>query len=59
MNVGLYDESNVGIDVNAKSGLVFDTSLWGNHNSGHEGVAYGTGPSDSDKQDLLEYLKTL
>jgi hypothetical protein len=59
MNVGLYDESNVGIDVNAKSRPVFDTSLWGNRNSGHEGVRYGTELSDSDKQDLLEYLKTL
>ena len=59
MNVGLYDESNVGIDVNGKTGPMLDTSLWGNRNSGHEGVAYGTELSDSDKQDLLEYLKSL
>jgi hypothetical protein len=59
MNVGLYDESNVGIDVSAYAGPVFDTGLWGNRNSGHEGVAYGTELSDSDKQDLLEFLKSL
>ena len=57
--LGFTTRNNVGIDVNAKSGQVFDTSLWGNHNSGHEGIAFGTGLSDSDKQDLLEYLKTL
>jgi hypothetical protein len=35
---------------------LFDTSTQGNSNSGH---AYGTDLSAGEKQDLIEYLKTL
>jgi hypothetical protein len=59
MNMGTYDEQKVGIAASPPSGPTFDTRLWGNHNSGHDGVAYGTELSDADKQDLLEYLKSL
>ncbi len=34
----------------------FDTTIKGNWNAGHE---YGTGLSDPEKMDLLEYLKTI
>jgi hypothetical protein len=36
--------------------IEFDTSLPGNHNSGH---VYGAEMSDADRAALLEYLKTL
>jgi hypothetical protein len=35
---------------------VFDTAGSGNSNSGHD---YATNLSDNEKQDLMEYLKTL
>ncbi len=35
--------------------FVFDTTLTGNHNTGHE---YGTDLSEADRDALLEYLKT-
>ena len=35
---------------------VFDTTSPGNSNAGHE---YGTNLSPNEKQDLIEYLKTL
>jgi hypothetical protein len=35
---------------------LFDTTEKGNGNNGH---AYGTQLSDQDKENLLEYLKTL
>jgi len=35
---------------------LFDTAGSGNSNSGHE---YGTKLSDTEKHDLIEYLKTL
>jgi hypothetical protein len=35
---------------------VFDTTMSGNSNSGHD---YGTKLSDDEKRDLIEYLKTL
>lgn len=38
------------------SGFLLDTSLPGNSNAGHE---YGTGLTDAEKWDLIEYLKTL
>jgi len=38
--------------------FAFDTTRPGNGNAGHEGAAYGTSLSDSDKWALLEYLKT-
>jgi hypothetical protein len=38
--------------------FAFDTSLPGNGNSGHEGPAYGTELSPTEKDALIEYLKT-
>jgi hypothetical protein len=50
----LYDEKNLGyIDAGT---YVFDTASPGNSNAGHD---YGTDLSDSEKTELLEYLKTL
>ncbi|BFM05206.1 hypothetical protein [Halioxenophilus aromaticivorans] len=38
--------------------FLFDSAIPGNGNWGHEGKAYGTELSDSEKYALLEYLKT-
>ncbi len=37
----------------------YDTTMTGNHNTGHEGRYYGTDLSDTDKHALIEYLKIL
>jgi mono/diheme cytochrome c family protein len=42
-----------------KESNCFDTTLSGNHNSGHEGPAYGTDLSLEDKKNVIEYLKVL
>ncbi|MCG8463205.1 MAG: hypothetical protein MI919_43550, partial [Holophagales bacterium] len=39
-----------------KVGFLLDTTVPGNGNGGHR---YGTELTDEEKQDLLEYLKTL
>jgi hypothetical protein len=39
-----------------RGGMLFDTAKQGNGNQGHE---YGTELSDSDKDDLIEFMKTL
>ena len=56
----LYDRSKVGFISDGedaqKYGYLFDTEIVGNSNQGHE---YGTELKDSDKQALIEYLKTL
>ncbi|MDA1190129.1 MAG: di-heme-cytochrome C peroxidase [Candidatus Poribacteria bacterium] len=52
-----FDPKNVGFDTSREKGLwQFDTSLEGNRNTGHE---YGTSLSDSQRWDLVEFLKTL
>lgn len=52
-----YDPSKVGYSTRATERTFrFDTSIAGNHNTGH---TYGTDLSDADKDALLEYLKTL
>lgn len=56
-----YDPSKLGFvvapDPNRPStSFTFDTEREGNSNAGHE---FGTRLSDSDKRDLIEYLKTL
>lgn len=52
-----FDPLEVGYETDAKyGGHLFDTSLPGNRNSGHE---YGTQLSDAERRDLIEYLKTL
>jgi mono/diheme cytochrome c family protein len=53
-----FDPLNVGFESGAdEDGFVFDTSLTGNSNAGHE---YGTKKlSDTERWELVEYLKTL
>ena len=51
----LYDYQNVGF-LPDQGGVLFDTTQRGNGNQGH---TYGVDLSASQKQDLLEYLKTL
>jgi hypothetical protein len=55
-----YDDHDVGYRHGPDDGkYVLDTSLWGNHNTGHEGRTYGTGLDPEQKLDLIEYLKSL
>ena len=50
-----YDPLKLGyVAAPAAGDFLFDTTLPGNHNSGHE---YGTGVSESERMALLEYLK--
>ena len=52
-----FDPATVGVAVDASAhASLFDTSLPGNSNAGH---TYGTALAESDKNDLLEYLKSL
>jgi mono/diheme cytochrome c family protein len=58
-----YDPVNMGFVWNAPASdgriyFRYDTSLVANHNSGHEGEAYGTTLPPNDKDALVEYLKT-
>jgi hypothetical protein len=52
------DPDRVGFvtDSSEPNAYLFDTSLEGNHNTGHE---YGTKLDDAERRDLLEYLKSL
>ncbi len=43
---------------NGRDFFLYDTSVPGNSNRGHEGERYGTALSDSQKWALIEYLKT-
>jgi hypothetical protein len=52
-----FDPKRVGLVYDqAQGNFVFDASLAGNSNSGHD---YGSDLSDDDKWALIEYLKTL
>ncbi|MFY0524958.1 di-heme-cytochrome C peroxidase [Archangium gephyra] len=53
-----YDPEKVGYvtEVSGTPRFTFDVSMPGNGNGGHE---YGTGLSDEEKRDLIEYLKSL
>ena len=52
-----FDPVNVGYRTEAEpDSRLYDTSLPGNHNSGHN---YGANLTDAQRRDLLEYLKTL
>jgi hypothetical protein len=52
-----FDPRNVGYECGPGEGLFnFDTTIPGNSNSGH---TYGTGITDDERWDLIEYLKTL
>jgi hypothetical protein len=60
----LYDPKNVGFvstepkDKGGKAHFLFDTTIPGNGNKGHDGRAYGTELPAEEKEALLEYLKT-
>lgn len=59
-----FDATNIGFVWNvpsegADSYTLIDTARSGNHNTGHEGPAYGTELSNEEKDALIEYLKTL
>lgn len=51
-----FDPIAVGLDKGDYGGIVFDTKLPGNANTGH---AYGSTLVDADRRDLIEYLKRL
>jgi hypothetical protein len=58
----LFDVKKVGYRCDSDAGanlFPYDTSVLGNSNSGHEGATYGTELSPSDKDALVEYMKTL
>jgi hypothetical protein len=48
-----------GYGAPAEDLFLYDTSVPGNSNSGHEGKDYGTELSPADKDALVEYMKTL
>jgi hypothetical protein len=56
----VYDQTNGGFVTSGpeaeKVGFLLKTSITGNGNQGH---LYGTGLTDAEKRDLLEFLKTL
>jgi hypothetical protein len=56
----VYDWNDVGFVSNgpdaAREGVLFDTRLKGNSNAGH---VYGQQLTPAQREDLLEYLKTL
>ncbi|HKE93696.1 MAG TPA: hypothetical protein VKB34_05255, partial [Povalibacter sp.] len=59
----VYDGKRMGFvsDVAERDGrklFLYDTSLPGNSNVGHEGPQYGTSLEPADKDALVEYLKT-
>ncbi|HRN60882.1 MAG TPA: c-type cytochrome [Luteimonas sp.] len=59
----VYDRHKVGFvsDIDERDGVrlfLFDTSVPGNSNAGHEGADYGTDLSDEDKDALVTFLKT-
>ncbi|MCA8880531.1 MAG: cytochrome c [Rhodobacteraceae bacterium] len=56
-----FDPVRVGYRSDKAGGgaFVYDTSVPGNGNEGHEGRAYGTDLTDAQKDALVEYMKTL
>lgn len=59
----VYDTRRMGFvhteaNRHGRSFFLYDTSLPGNSNAGHEGAAYGTQLSADEKDALVEYLKT-
>jgi hypothetical protein len=59
----VYDSRNVGFvadvaEVDDRKFFLYDVTLPGNANVGHEGKAYGTELAATDKDALVEYLKT-
>ncbi len=59
----IYDQKNLGFVSNTTTAyerplFLYDVSVDGNGNRGHEGGKYGTLLSDTQKDALIEYLKT-
>jgi hypothetical protein len=55
-----FDPQHVGFDIQESPGtFLFDVTLPGNSNAGHEGPMYGTDLGDAEREDLVEYLKKL
>lgn len=59
----VYDARNVGFvtgvaEQNGRRFFAYDTALPGNSNAGHEGESYGTELPATDKDALVEFLKT-
>jgi len=60
----LIDGLNLGFvagrpqDANGRQYFLFDTSVPGNGNQGHEGPSFGTQLTEQEKLALVEYLKT-
>jgi mono/diheme cytochrome c family protein len=52
-----YQSDGYGYDL--KDLFLYDTSIPGNSNSGHEGKIYGTDLPAADKDAIVEYMKTL
>jgi hypothetical protein len=52
-----YRSDSYGYDP--KDLFLYDTSVLGNSNRGHEGAAYGTELPPADKNAIVEYMKTL
>ena len=52
----IYDQANLGFVCSGGENFLYDTSLPGNGNAGHE---YGTALSGGEKQALMEFLKTI
>jgi mono/diheme cytochrome c family protein len=52
-----YRSDSYGYDP--KELFLYDTTIPGNSNSGHEGKVYGTDLSSADKDAIVEYMKTL
>ena len=48
-----------GYGYDPKALFLYDTTVPGNSNRGHEGPAYGTGLPAADKDAIVEYMKTL
>jgi hypothetical protein len=55
-NVGYRSD---GYGYNLKDLFLYDTTVPGNGNKGHEGKAYGTDLPATDKDAIVEYMKTL
>ena len=58
-----FDPVDLGFEWRSDEGLMalparFDTSVKGNSNAGHSGPRYGTDLTDTERYDLIEYLKT-
>jgi hypothetical protein len=48
-----------GYGYNLKDLFLYDTTVPGNSNHGHEGKAFGTELPAADKDAIVEYMKTL